>query len=675
MSETSKKGMRPDDIGRLRQVSDTQVSPDGQTIAFTVTSVDKDENRYTSRVWLAVADGSQRARPFSSGPDDGAPRWSPDGRFLAFSVNSKDAKAKVCVLPVGHGGERVTVAEWHSGIMDLEWSPDGSHIAFLARDPDTERYGTPESPKKTKDMPPRRVTRFFSQLDSEGWTFDRPTRIMIVASDGSSDPVVVTPGPFQADGFSWSPDGTKIVYSTARHDTWDLDWIVDLYTVASDGSGLPERITDQTAGYAMPTWSPDGSRIAYLLFPTPLDEPRHFQLGVLDVKTGETIELSNDLDRNCLPHGSERRPLWAGEQLIFGVEDAGNVHIYAVAADGNGKPEPVVEGERWLAAWDWAAGTLSMTVSTPSTFPELVVKRVGEAAQASALAGAQELQLTDLSKPFLAAVELGVPETYVGRSADGTEVPCWAIPPIGAEPGRKYPTLLNVHGGPFTSYGNKLFDEFQIEAGGGFGVVYCNPRGSSGYSEAWGRAVRWPEASSDPGSGWGGVDFEDVMACIEEATKRFSWIDSNRLGIIGGSYGGYMTSWAIGHTDRFKAAISERSCNNLLNLEINSDAATMFRGYIGKSIVEDTEPYLRQSPITYVKEMKTPVLILHSEDDLRCPISQGEELFVSLRLLGQEPEMVRFPGESHELSRSGSPTHRIMREEIILEFFKEKLGS
>src|SRR5580658_2843338 len=245
--------------------------------------------------------------------------------------------------------------------------------------------------------------------------------------------------------------------------------------------------------------------------------------------------------------------------------------------------------------------------------------------------------------------------------------------PVGADPQKRYPTLLNVHGGPFTSYGNKFFDEFQLEAGGGFGVLYCNPRGGSGYSEAWGRAIRWPECEIDPGSGWGGVDFEDVMACVEEGCKRFDWVDSENVGIIGGSYGGYMASWAIGHTDRFKAACSERACNNLLSLEINSDAATAFRVYIGHTHLEDPDAYMRQSPITYVDKITTPVLILHSEEDLRCPISQAEELFVALRLLGREPEMVRFPGENHELTRAGSPAHRVIRAELILDWFREHL--
>lgn len=670
MTEKSRRGMQPEDIGRLRQVAETRVSPDGSQVAFTVTSVDADENKYSSRIWLAPADGSERARPFTSGPEDSVPRWSPDGRWLAFAVNGKEG-GKICTLPVDHGGERVVVATWRSPVSELEWSPDSSKLAFVARDPDPETYGPPGEDRKDKDMPPRRVTRFLSRLDAQGWIFDRPSRVFVAASDGSSSPVPLTPGPFQTAGITWSPDSERIAFSSGRHDTWDLDWIVDLWSVTADGSEPPERLTGQEADYSFPAWSPDGTRIAFLRYPTPLDEPRHSQLGVLDLDTGERVELSTDLDRNCLPYGAARAPVWAGDELICGVENQGNVSLFGFAADGNGKPVAVVDGERWVSGWDWAAGTLSMAVTTPVTLPELVARPYGDGA---ATASTTERQLTNLTAPLVSNVTLAEPEHFVARSADGTEVPCWAMPPVGAEPGKRYPTLLNIHGGPFTSYGNKFFDEFQLEAGGGFGVLYSNPRGGSGYSEAWGRAIRWPECETDPGTGWGGVDFEDVMACIDEAAERFSWVDTDRLGVLGGSYGGYMTSWAISHTDRFKAAVSERACNNLLTLEVNSDIATAFRGFVGKSHLDDPAAYMRQSPITYVKDIHTPVLILHSEQDYRCPINQAEELFVALRLLGREPEMVRFPAESHELSRAGAPKHRIQRAELILDWFTKRLS-
>jgi dipeptidyl aminopeptidase/acylaminoacyl peptidase len=252
-------------------------------------------------------------------------------------------------------------------------------------------------------------------------------------------------------------------------------------------------------------------------------------------------------------------------------------------------------------------------------------------------------------------------------------VEAWVMRPAGFKEGKTYPTILNVHGGPFSQYANRLFDEFQVQAGAGYAVVYANPRGSSGYGQSSARAIRGRTAAVEPGTGWGGIDYDDLMAVVDEALQRFPFIDGARLGVTGGSYGGYMTTWIAGHTDRFRATLSERACNNLVALDSSCDIATAFRSWVGVSHLDDPDEYRRQSPITYVRDINTPMLILHSEDDLRCPIAQADELFTSLRLLGRDVEMVRFPGESHELSRSGAPRHRVQRMDVMLDWFDRYL--
>jgi dipeptidyl aminopeptidase/acylaminoacyl peptidase len=664
-------GMIPADIGALAQATEVALAPHGNLVAFTLKSVDVDRNNYRSRIWVSGTNGGLPPRPFTAGElGDHLPRWSPDASRLALitnrSVDQEDESCDLVVIPVSGGGERIRVLTWPEQVTELAWSPDGTSIAFVARDPDEERYGRPgvASPKE-RDIPPRRLTRLFSRLDSEGWEVDRPSRLFVVPADGSSRPIALTTDEHQASGVSWSPAGSELAFVSARHETWDLDLATDLWRVAADGQSQPVKLTETVASYSHPSWSPGGGHLAYLRLSTPLDEPRHVQVGLLDLSSGNRTELTTSLDRNCAPYPDAREPVWDGDTLLFAIEDAGNVHLYRVAADGTGKPQLVVGGDRCLSAWDASAGRIAFVASTPLCPAEVfVIDSAGEPV---------ERRLSEASRSFTKRVDLVAPERFVATAPDGTEVECWAMPPAHTQPSARYPTILNVHGGPFAQYGNRFFDEFQLEAGAGFGVVYCNPRGSSGYTESWGRATRWPEAESDPGSAWGGVDFDDVMACIEEAGRRFPWVDQDRLGVMGGSYGGYMTSWIIGHNDRFKAACSERACNNLLTLEHGSDVATAFRSYVGKSHLEDPGAYLRQSPITYVDDITTPVLIVHSENDLRCPISQAEELFVALRLLGRDPELVRFPGESHELSRSGSPRHRIMRAEIILDWFRSQL--
>ena len=384
------------------------------------------------------------------------------------------------------------------------------------------------------------------------------------------------------------------------------------------------------------------------------DDPRHAQIAVIDVDGGAPSILTASLDRTCAPYPSLREPLWLDDSRIaFGIEDAGNTHLYGVAADGSEKPELLIGGDQMLTGLDVAGDTIVHAASTPTMLSELF---------------AGERRLTSVGDAFVAEREIMAPERFTATSEDGAEVEAWIIRPAGFDPSKRYPVLVNIHGGPFTQYGNKLFDEFQVYAGAGYVVVYSNPRGSSGYTEEWARAIRGPI----DGPGWGSVDYEDVMAVTEEAIRRFPFCDGNRLGVMGGSYGGFLTSWIVSHTDRFTTAISERSVNSWVSQWGSSDVG-WDKGYIGKFVFEDIDAWLKVSPSTYATEIHTPLLILHSENDLRCPIEQGESLFTTLRLLKREVEMVRFPAESHELSRSGSPVHRVMRFEVILEWLARYL--
>ena len=674
----SQAGMCPADIGRVRQLGDPRVSPDGSTVAFTVTDPDLERNRYAHRIWLASARRAEVGpRPFTGPGSEQLPRWSPDGRRLAFAATGDDGRSQVCVLPVADGGERLVVCGTEAPVTELEWAPDGHALAFAARDPDPARYGRGGEQRRAKDMPPRRVDDMLYRFNQVGWTVDRPARVFVVAADGSAPARAVTPGPFDAAGLSWSPDSRTVAFASARHEERDLDLAVDLWVAPADGTGTPSRVAGGGAAYSLPSWSPDGSRLACYVNPTPLQNPRHRQVAVIDIASGKEQVLTSSLDRNCAPFGAVRPPLWAADRLLFGVEDHGNVHLYLVAADGAGLPVLLAGGDRWISDWDWAGGTLAFVAGSPTSTGELAVRDLpaGEPAAAGGRPAAEpaERSLTGLTRAFAEAVSLASPQRFTARSADGSEVECWVIAPAGAVAGQRYPALLNVHGGPFTQYGNRFVDDFQLQAAAGFGVLYCNPRGSAGYGEQWGRAIRGPKCEQDPGTGWGEADYADVMACVETACERFGWIDPGRLGILGGSYGGFMTSWAIGHTSRFRAACSERACNNLLTMEHSVDVPGFIRSYMGPDHLTDPGAYLRQSPISYVRDMTTPLLILHSEDDLRCPIGQAEELFVALRLLGRGPVMYRFPGENHELTRSGAPQHRVTRAELILAWFRQHL--
>lgn len=653
--------MQPADIGRLVTVSTPRVSPDGRLIAFVVARVDLERNRYRSAVWLAAADGSRAPYPLTAGEHgDGDPVWSPDGRRLAFTSGTEDGGGALRVLPIDGPGQTVTVCERPESIDEPVWAPDGMRIAFVSR----ERTGRYADGDDERSRPPRRIDRLYTRDDSAGWKIDRPSSVFVVPADGSGSPRIVAGGPSEHSGPAWSPDGRTLAVVAARGKDRDLEPVNDIYLIDVSGEvdDEPRQLTATNLSHGFASFSPDGRHLATLVEDARII-PSFGNVAVLDAATGEQRVLTADMDRQCLPFPGARTPIWDGEHLLFAVEDHGDVHPYRVPIAG-GEPERLVDGGRTVTGYDQAGGTFAFTASTPTTQPELLVRREGV-----------EQQITSLGAAFHDAVPAAEPEYFTVPSPKGDgDVDAWIVRPPGVAEGASVPVLLSVHGGPMTQYTNAWFDEFQLWASAGYAVVYCNPHGSTGRTEAWAREIRPPEAAQVPGSGWGAVDAQDVLAVLDAALERNPELDPDRVGVLGGSYGGYLASWLISHTDRFAAACSERAANNLESLEWSSDAAGYFRYEFGVTHLDAPEVYRRMSPVTYARDIRTPVLILHSENDLRCPVDQADQLFVALRMLGKPVEYWRFPEESHELSRAGSPRHRIQRAEIILDWFGRHLG-
>ena len=641
--------VQPEDVYELSWVSDPRIAPDGRSVAFVVWRVDREANDYRSAIWVGPVDGSSPPRRFTSGEKlDVSPRWSPDGDRLAFASSREREAKQLYVIPTA-GGEGLRLTELDEDVSEPTWSPDGTRLAFSSR----VRHAAYEE-EDDKRRRPRRFSRLQYKLDDEGWTGDRRRHIFTVPADGSTAPTQLTDGDYEDHQPMWSPDGRRIAFASLRQDDWDIELLQDVYLVDAQG-GEPTRLTASDAWHEAPSWAPDGSLIACQFAPGGFDEPRHGQIAVLDADTGERRILTAALDRNCVPYPPLREPIWDGDSLLFSLEERGNTLLYRVRADGTGAAEPVVAGELMLTGYDAADGQVVHTATTPTSPAELY---------------SGQRRLTEVTQAFTGVRDLAEPERFTAVSADGAEVDAWMVRPSGFEPGRRYPVLLSIHGGPFSQYGNGFLDEFHVWAGAGYVVLYSNPRGSSGYSEEWGRAIRGPV---DDGPGWGSVDYEDLMAVVDEALERFDFCDPERMGVLGGSYGGYMTSWIVGHNDRFHAACSERSVNNFLLEAGESDFGWAFKSYVGAHWFEAPDVYRKMSPTTYADNITTPLLILHSEDDLRCPIGNAEELFAILRLLKREVELIRFPAESHELSRSGSPAHRAMRFELILDWFARRL--
>ena len=398
--------MVPADVYELAWAGDPRISPDGRTVAFVVTRIDKEQNDYRSAIYLAPADRSTPPRRLTSGEKrDGSPRWSPDGTELAFVSNRAGDSSQLYVLPLG-GGEPRRLTNLKESVREPAWSPDGTRLAFMARTPDPLYDEEDEG-----ERPPHRFTRLFFKLDDEGWTGDRRQQIYVVGSDGSTEPVQLTEGDFESMSPTWSPDGEWIAFVSAREDDWDTKLVSDLFVVAA-GGGDPVKVTGSDGQCAFPAWSPDGALIAFFYVPGVFDDPRHAQLAVVPAKGGELRLLSESLDRNCFPYPPIRPPAWDGDSIVFAVEDAGNNDLYRVAADGSGLTA-VLRG-LGVTGFDAAGGNLVYTGSTPATFSELYLG--GEPA-------------TQLTAAFTSRRELAEPERFVAVSKDGSEVEAWICDP------------------------------------------------------------------------------------------------------------------------------------------------------------------------------------------------------------------------------------------------------
>jgi dipeptidyl aminopeptidase/acylaminoacyl peptidase len=655
MSVQRQRAMTPQDITRIRFGSDPQLSPDGRRVAFVVTMLCEEQDEYLSNIWVVDTTGGEPRR-FTTGPKrDTAPRWSPDGTRLAFvSERVPKQQAQLYVMPAD-GGEPMRLTDLRNGVVNPVWAPDSTRLAFVSR---VGGWQEPEDEaERQKSKPARVITSLKYKYNGEGFTYDRRPHIFVVSAEGGS-PQQLTDGDFVNADPVWSPDGRTLAFTSARHAERDYDSAADVWLIPATG-GEPRRLTDTAGPVSLPAFSPDGQTIAFLGHRYHHDAGRNMRVFTVPVAGGVPTCLTADLDRTCTPFFVSPAPQWSadGAWITFAVEDQGDVPIYRVRAAGGSLPERIITGARQVTGLSCVrdSSQCAFMATDPVSPPEVFLCHAD---------GTAEKQLTDLNRAWKTEVALARPERWRYERA-GCTLDCWVMQPYGCAPGQRYPALLNIHGGPHTQYGHNFFDEFQVYAGAGYAVIYTNPRGSQGYGEAFTRAVH---------GDWGGVDFADMMAGLDEALRQCPFIDPERLGVMGGSYGGFLTSWAIGHTNRFKAACSERAVNNVYTLFGTSDIGAAFlEAQAGTLPWDDMQWYIDHSPLTYARHITTPLLILHAEDDLRCLIEQAEQLFTALKRQRKEVCFVRFPGENHEMSRSGKPRHRLERWRYILDWFARYL--
>jgi dipeptidyl aminopeptidase/acylaminoacyl peptidase len=628
--------VRPADLVHVQTPESPALSPDHRTVVFALRTVDGDT--YVSSLWrVAVGGGSAPVR-FTRGCADSDPRFSPDGRWLAFRRSGQ-----LHVMPAD-GGEPwpVTTPQVHPlGVDAPVWDPGSRRIAYVARLAPPGRYGTGGNTGPASE-PPRRITDWKYRRDGIGH-LDRPGQVHVVdpfAADPA--PVLLTEGDFDNTGVAWSPDGTRLVFASARHPTRHRTMIGDIFVVDADGTGL-RQLTDSRRTAERPAFCADGTEVYFAaadLGDSGYDWfARHTGGFVVPADGSGPPRRLTDAERYTLD--GHFGPGRGG--LLFAAQRRGAVELLLFGAD----PEPsvVIGGDRQVRAVDVAGDALVAVVADASTAGELVY-----------LDAAGERTLTSYGATL--AERLGVLPVAEVRCAapDGYPVHGWVVKPSVAGP---HPVLLLVHGGPFAQYGWTLFDEAQVYADAGYAVVLGNPRGSSGYGYAHGRYV-----VGDVGA----RSAPDLLALLDHVLADPD-LDGERVGVLGGSHGGYMVGWLLATTDRFRTGVSERSINAIDSFLATSDIGWAFTSVYG----DDPAGHVRQSPLTHADRITAPLLIVHAEDDLRCPLEQAQRLFAELRRREHPVEMLVFPSGGHELSRSGLPSHRVARFEAILEWLARHL--
>jgi dipeptidyl aminopeptidase/acylaminoacyl peptidase len=654
------------DYYRLTNVSNPALSPDGRRIAFVVTTVVEDKDRRHSEIWMAAVDGAAPAFRYTSPSTEASnPAWSPDGSILAFSSRREGFDDDVWFLrTAAPGGEAFQIKGVHA--MPI-FSRDGQWLAYGWRgeEPDSmkkEPWRNRVSPTAITRGPDlkRFDGRVYTSIpivaDERGYLppreARRPSHLYLVPIGGGT-PRQLTRGDFSQTSPAWSPNGKMIAFeqdSTENMEVRDDNYpSLFLFTIA-DGStrALPTGFSQSSS----PAWSPDGSTIAFVC-----SKGRGLENDICMVPVGggpaRNLTATWSLDPN--------NPSWSadGRTIYFTAETNGNLHLFAAPASG-GPVRQVTTGERQLRGFTFSADgrSLAYTASDVTHGTELY---------ATPVARATERRLTSFNDSLLKHVTAIAADTFWFTGVGGLKIEGWLMKPYGYQPGKSYPLVLSIHGGPHSNYGNVLFPEFQMLASQGYWMLFTNPRGSTGYGHDFTFATR---------ARWGMEDYQDLMQAVDVAiTRAKGGVDTTRMAVLGGSYGGFMTNWIVGHTNRFRVAQTDRSIYNWYSWYGSSDAQGLTEYEFNGAPWESDSLYRVLSPMKYASNMQTPMLIVHSEDDKRVPITDAEQLFVSLRKRGIPAEFVRYPRSFHGLSRTGPPWLLVDRLERIRTWFAHWIGT
>lgn len=660
-----------EDLYKINVVSDPSGSPDGKQVAYVVTTPDQERDGYRSAIWIAPVGRGQPWMLTSGAFRDTSPRWSPDSRSIAFvsdrplmrqpaSGENKDEKAKgeksattakdkqanqIWIIGVAGGEARQLTAQPH-GAESPVWSPDGTTIAFIAQ------TDAPVGDDDREPIADERVVRKIRYRFNGAGYLDRFRHLFTIPA-GGGDAHQLTNGDANDGQPAWTPDSKTIVFVSNRRDDRERSAAATIFAIDRNG-GDARQLANDDASFGEPVVSPDGQRVA---FTGHLDfrggSSKNVRLWSAPLAGGEQLNHTPAFDRSIgddgmsdVYFGGDSRPWWHTHDTMRALSASeGATSIVEIDLKTH-ESRTVIGGKRRIIACTpvghdrvvFAAGDMSHPFELYSADAD----------------GGNERRLTHHNDSWLHEVALSDPVELAVNGTDGRPIQAWVLPPFGfkGDASERHPLILQIHGGPHAMYGYAMFHEMQLMAAKGYAVLFGNPRGSVGYGEEFAATTR---------GRWGESDMPDVMAEVD-AAQALGWIDPDRLGVTGGSYGGYLTNWIVGHTDRFKAAVTQRCVSNFYSFFGTSDIGYDFGEHeFGGLPWSDSAKLLTHSPISYVDRITTPLLIIHSEQDLRCPIEQAEQMFTALKFLNREVEFVRIPEENHELSRSGTPSRRLAR--------------
>jgi len=639
-------------------------------VVFSAQRVNKKTEKRFSNLWIVPTDGGS-ARQFTHGDQsDTQPRWSPDGKKIAFISNRGDEKqSQIFIIPF-QGGEARKLTDFKGSIEAYQWSPNGRRFVCQFRKKDREVIEREKSEQSKKlGVVSRHITRIFFKEDGKGFLPKERWHIWVVDARAGRARQLTEGEVYDEWSLRWSPDGKEIVFCSNRAKDPDLNPdAVDLFVIPAAG-GKFRKIETPLGFKGQPDFSPDGKWIAYYGMEGKGQRWKNDSLWIVPADgKGKPKDLTGKFDLNVsswtindLPGSPPMMPpTWSKDssRIYFQVAHHGNTLLKSIGLKGNKRSlQTVIGDEGVVGSFDFSRDRSRLA------YFHADMKDPGEIWLHDMASGRSD-RLTRVNENLLKALDLGQIEEMWFKGAAGNDLQGWILRPPGFRKGRKYPSILEIHGGRGVQYGNFFMHEFYYLAAHGYVVYFCNPRGGKGYGEKHSKAI-W--------NNWGTADYDDLMAWVDLVQKK-PYIDRKRMGVTGGSYGGYMTNWIIGHTNRFKSAVTQRSVSNFISMYGSSDVNWAFQYELGDQPPwENLANYWRQSPIKYIGNVKTPTLVIHSEQDLRCAIEQGEQVFVALKKLGVDTEMVRFPDEPHGLSRGGRTDRRIERLKHILRWFDRYL--